>query len=191
MGRASNFEFKYRFWIIGALFWISFSVYSIDPQDSGAALVDWIARLSGHTASDPAYRLIFAIAALICMTAAGLRTWGTAYLNPEVMVDGRLHTSRLVADGPYRHVRNPLYLGNIVLAIGFGLMASRLGFCILVLGMIFFTRRLILREEGGITASQGDSYRAYCAAGAASEAVAAAQAAREWRQARLDWRLAG
>ncbi len=34
----------------------------------------------------------------------------------------------------------------------------------LVLGILFFSYRLILREEAGITASQGESYRAYCAA---------------------------
>jgi hypothetical protein len=107
---------------------------------------------------------VFAIGALFCVAAAALRTWGTAYLNPEVMVDARLHTTRLVADGPYRYVRNPLYLGNVLLAIGFGLMASRVGFVVLVLGMLFFSYRLILREEAGITASQGESYRAYCAA---------------------------
>jgi hypothetical protein len=80
------------------------------------------------------------------------------------MVDMRLHTTRLVADGPYRYVRNPLYFGNSLLAIGFGMMASRIGFFILVLGMIVFDYRLIFREEAGILASQGESYRAYCAA---------------------------
>jgi protein-S-isoprenylcysteine O-methyltransferase Ste14 len=161
---ASNFEFKYRFWIFGACFWIAFSSYSLDHQNAGAALVAWIARLGGATVTDADYHLIFAIAALFCLAAALLRTWGTAYLNPEIMVDMQLHTSRLVADGPYRYVRNPLYLGNILLGIGFGLMASRIGFVILVAAMIFFDYRLILREEAGITASQGDSYRAYCAA---------------------------
>jgi protein-S-isoprenylcysteine O-methyltransferase Ste14 len=161
---ASNFEFKYRFWIFGACFWIAFSSYSLDHQNVGSVLVEWIARLRGTTVTDADYHLIFAIAALFCLAAALLRTWGTAYLNPEVMVDMQLHTSRLVADGPYRYVRNPLYLGNILLGIGFGLMASRIGFVILVAAMIFFDYRLILREEAGIMASQGDSYRTYCAA---------------------------
>ncbi len=164
MFTASNFEFKFRFWIFGALFWVAFASYSLDPQNSGAALAEWIGRLRGVPATDANYRLIFAIAALFCIAAAALRTWGTAYLNPEVMVDARLHTTRLVADGPYRYVRNPLYLGNILLAIGFGLMSSRIGFVVLVLGMILFDYRLILREEAGILASQGESYRAYCAA---------------------------
>jgi hypothetical protein len=110
------------------------------------------------------YRLTFAVAALFTIAAALVRTWGTAYLNSEVMIAMRVHASRLVADGPYRYVRNPLYFGNISLAVGFALMASRVGFFILVVGMIVFCYRLILREEAGIAASQGDSYRAYCAA---------------------------
>jgi protein-S-isoprenylcysteine O-methyltransferase Ste14 len=161
---ASNFEFKYRFWIFGALFWIAFGTYSIDHQNAAAALVDWIANLRGATASDAEVQVVFAIGALICLAAASLRTWATAYLNAEVMVDMQMHTSRLVADGPYRYVRNPLYLGNILLGIGFGLIASRIGFVILVAGMILFDYRLILREEAGIVATQGDSYRVYCAA---------------------------
>ena len=164
MMAASNFEFKYRFWIFGALFWTAFASYSVDHQNAAAALVNWIGHLRGATATDAQAQVVLAIAALICLTAALLRTWATAYLKPEVMVDMQMHTSRLVADGPYRYVRNPLYLGNILLGLGFGMMASRIGFVILVAAMIFFDYRLILREETGIMASQGDSYRAYCAA---------------------------
>ena len=54
------------------------------------------------------------------------------------MRDSRVHTERLLADGPYRYVRNPLYLGNIFMAIGIGLTASRTGFLILSLGMTVF-----------------------------------------------------
>jgi len=164
MMAASNFEFKYRFWIFGALFCFAFSSYAIDQQNTGAALVEWITRLRGTTATSADYHLVFAGAALFCIAAALVRTWGTSYLNPEVMIDTHMHTSRLVADGPYRYVRNPLYFGNILLAIGFGLMASRTGFTILVLGMIFFDCRLILREEAGIAAKQGDNFRSYRAA---------------------------
>jgi protein-S-isoprenylcysteine O-methyltransferase Ste14 len=164
MWAASDFEFKFRFWIFGALFWIAFSTYSIDHRNIVQAVIEWIGRVRGMPALDSQYHAVFAIAALFCIANAAVRTWGTAYLNPEVMVDMRLHTSRLVADGPYRYVRNPLYFGNILLAIGFGLMASRIGFLIMVVGMILFDYRLILREEAGILATQGESYRAYCAA---------------------------
>jgi protein-S-isoprenylcysteine O-methyltransferase Ste14 len=161
---ASNIEFKFRFWIFGALFWIAFATYSIDHQNAGAAIVDAIASWRGVQAPGAAYHAIFGIGALFCIAAAAVRTWGTAYLNSDVMVDARMHTSRLVADGPYRYLRNPLYFGNILLAIGFGMMSSRIGFAILMLGMIFFGYRLILREEAGIRENQGESYRTYCAA---------------------------
>ena len=159
---ASNFEFKYRFWIFGAIFWIAFASYSFDHVNAGQAIVDWIAHLRGVPPADWQYHAIFAVGAALCIAAAAVRTWGTAYLNPEVMVDMRLHTGRLVADGPYRYLRNPLYFGNIVLAIGFGVMASRMGMAILILGTVIFDYRLILREEREILASQGESYRAYC-----------------------------
>lgn len=163
MVAASDFEFKYRFWIFGLLFWVAFSTYAIDRQTSGVFFAERIARWSGTTATATTYRIVFAIAAFFCVVAAALRTWGTAFLNSDVMVDMRLHTTRLVADGPYRYVRNPLYLGNVFLAVGFGLMSSRIGFVVLVVGMLIYSYRLILREEAGIAASQGESYRRYCA----------------------------
>jgi protein-S-isoprenylcysteine O-methyltransferase Ste14 len=51
------------------------------------------------------------------------------------------------ADGPYRYLRNPLYLGAILIALGLGLTASRLGFGLLVGAITAFTLRLIGREE--------------------------------------------
>jgi len=161
---ASDFEFRYRFWFFGAIFFFAFGSYNLDHVNASQALIEWIARLRGVAAADWQYHAIFAMAALLCIANAAVRTWATAYLHPEVMVDGRLHTTRLVADGPYRHVRNPLYFGNVLLAIGFGMMASRAGFVILVAGMMVYSYRLILREEAGILASRGESYRAYCAA---------------------------
>lgn len=161
---ASEIEFRQRFWIIGAIFCLAFLSYNLDPQNAGAAVTEWITRIGGTAATRTDYRLMFAVASLFAIAAALVRTWGTAYLNSEVMIAMRVQASRLVADGPYHYVRNSLYFGNILLAIGFGLMASRIGFFILVVGMTAFCYRLILREEAEIVATQGDSYRAYCAA---------------------------
>lgn len=161
---AGDFEFRQRFWIIGTIYSMSFLLYFIDHQNSGHVLAELLARFRGATNSLPDHRLVFGAAALIAAVASAIRTWGTAYLQPEVMLSTRVQTSRLVADGPYRFVRNPLYLGNILIAMGMGLMASRLGFVVLVLGNAIFLYRLILREEAGLVAAQGESYRAYCAA---------------------------
>jgi protein-S-isoprenylcysteine O-methyltransferase Ste14 len=106
-------------------------------------------------------RAILAAGVLIVTLAALVRSWAEAYLHSSVVHDSQLHSDRLVADGPYRRVRNPLYLGNILLAVGMGPMASRMGSFVLVVATIPFVYRLILREEASLLESQGDSYRRY------------------------------
>ena len=160
--QASLFEFRNRWWIIFTIFGVAFFIYFLDPVNAGGAITDWIAKHRGVTASDNAYRVTFAVGALLVAIAALLRTWGTSYLQADVMRDSEVHTERLVADGPYRYVRNPLYLGNIFMAAGVGLMASRLGFLILFFGMTIFVLRLLLREEAELLRDQGESYRRYC-----------------------------
>jgi len=162
--QATLFEFRHRWWMIASIFAAGFLAYSVDPMNCGEAIVRWLAKHFGTAASDNAYRLVFAAGALLLFVAAFLRTWGTSYLQAEVMRDSRVHAERLVADGPFRYVRNPLYLGNIFMVAGIGVLASRIGFLILSFGMTVFVIRLILREEAELLRSQGESYRRYCAA---------------------------
>jgi len=107
---------------------------------------------------------VIGIAALLVAGAAMIRTWATAYLQSDVVQDPRFRTEILVADGPYRHVRNPLYFANVLMIIAMGAMMSRLGFFVAVIAMLVFCYRLILREEAELQASQGQRYDAYCKA---------------------------
>ena len=50
------------------------------------------------------------------------------------------------------------------MALSIGLMASRTGFVILVLGMTVFVIRLLLREEAELLRDLGEPYRRYCEA---------------------------
>jgi protein-S-isoprenylcysteine O-methyltransferase Ste14 len=153
--RATGFEFRYRFWILALVFGLGFWAYALDPRNAGQALAG-NGRLAAHG--------IFGFAAFLVGLAALLRTWGSAYLDSERVHDTALRTDGVVADGPYRHVRNPLYLGTLLLAVGMGLLASRLGFAVLVLGVLIVTLQLIGREEAELLATQGESYRSYLAA---------------------------
>lgn len=155
--RATEFEFRYRFWFIFLLFWAGFGAYWIDHRGLAGAL----AQAFGAGDSRSAIRGIFFFAALLIGIAALVRTWASAYLQSEKVHDANLRTEGVVADGPYRHLRNPLYFGNLLLAVGMGLLMSRLGFAIVVLGHAIFLLRLIGREESGMLASQGERYRAY------------------------------
>ena len=162
--KATLFEFRYRWWIVFSIFFLAFSAYFVDHENSTEAIAHWGTTHLGITVTNNTFRFILAFGALLVAVAALLRTWGTSYLQAEVMRDSRVHTEKLLADGPHRFVRNPLYLGNILMAIGIGLLASRTGFLILSLGTTVFVIRLLLREEADLLRDQGEPYRRYCTA---------------------------
>jgi protein-S-isoprenylcysteine O-methyltransferase Ste14 len=91
-----------------------------------------------------------------------IRTWAAAYLRSDVVQDPNLHVEAIVADGPYRHVRNPLYLGSILLALGFAFLASRTGFVLIICGLTIFFLRLIGLEESRLEREQSERYREFC-----------------------------
>jgi protein-S-isoprenylcysteine O-methyltransferase Ste14 len=161
--RATRFEFEQRFWIIGAIFGVGFWLYAVDPTNAAVGILHAIAPSidPDSAAGNGRVRLIFGAGALLVFAAAFLRTWSTAYLRTEVVHDAAQHAEALVADGPFRYMRNPLYFSNLALVAGVGLMASRLGWAVMVAAIWLFGYRLILREEDGLRQTQGESYRAY------------------------------
>lgn len=158
--KATNWEFKNRALVFGLIFALAFQFYFLDHQNATAALADRLTVRLGIN-GDLIARVLFALAAILLITAALIRTWASAYLRAEVVYATDIKTASLVADGPYRRVRNPLYFGNLLMAIGMGAMTSGIGFLVLVLAMLAFCYRLILREEAELRAAQGERYEQY------------------------------
>jgi protein-S-isoprenylcysteine O-methyltransferase Ste14 len=159
---ATAWEFENRALALGVLFSVAFLCSAFDPQNVTVALAHAVSdRLQAD--GTRLARTLFALAAVVVSTAALTRTWASAYLKRDVVYASAIKTASLVGDGPYRHTRNPLYLGNVLMAIGMGAMASRIGFLVLVGGMIVFSYRLIWREEAELLRSQGERYAAYLA----------------------------
>lgn len=162
--RATEFEFRFRFLIIMALFIGGVWCYALDPVNVSAMLAQ---RLMGHPFEPGVARdrhvlqAILALGAVLTVLAALVRTWAAAYLRSEVAHDSKHHGEGLVADGPYRYVRNPLYLGSVLFAVGFPMAASRLGFVVIVGGLTLFYYRLIAREESLLSETQSESYRQF------------------------------
>ena len=161
--KATNWEFTNRALLFGLIFALSFPLYSLDHQNSTTALANWLAA-GRPMEADRIARLLFAFAALSLVAAALIRTWASSYLCAGVVYAAEVKTESLVADGPYRQVRNPLYFANVLMAIGMGAMMSRTGWLVAVAAMLVFCYRLILREEAELRASQGESYQRYCRA---------------------------
>jgi protein-S-isoprenylcysteine O-methyltransferase Ste14 len=162
--RATEFEFRFRFLVIVAVFFVGFWCYHLDHVNVSTMLAGWFMghAFNSKVASDRhVVRAILAFGAVLTILAALVRTWAAAYIQSEVVHDTKLHREGLVADGPYRYVRNPLYLGGVLFAVGFALATSRLGFVVIVGGLTFFYYRLIAREESLLSETQGESYQKF------------------------------
>lgn len=158
--KATNWEFRNRALLFGLIFAVAFPLSSLDPQNSTAALANWLGPRLGMDA-DLIAHFLFIFAALLLLAAVLIRTWASSYLRAEVVYAAEVKTESLVADGPYRHVRNPLYLANVLMVVGVGAAMSRTGFFVAVVAMLLLCYRLILREEAELQESQGDRYERY------------------------------
>ena len=155
--KATAFEFRHRSILNLIHFWIAFQLYSVDRIN-----IVWAFVPLEHSPGDFIARIVFGFAALLLGLAATIRTWAAAHLRSEVVHDPALHTETLVADGPYRHVRNPLYLGTFLMSVGLGFLASRSGFAVLAVGAAIRIPRLIGREEAELEKRQGERFREFC-----------------------------
>jgi protein-S-isoprenylcysteine O-methyltransferase Ste14 len=160
MMKASNFEFRNRAAIFGVIYGITFSMLWFDHVPVGAHAGAWLARHEGWS-EDAGVHAAFVFGAAMMVVAGLIRTWGSAYLGLQTVHDKSVHVEALHADGPYRFVRNPLYLGNLVMTLGMGILAPKYAYPVQVVLIIIFVYRLIGREEAEFTASQGETYVAF------------------------------
>jgi protein-S-isoprenylcysteine O-methyltransferase Ste14 len=67
----------------------------------------------------------------------------------------------VMADGPYRHVRNPLYVGTWLMCAAMAFIMPATGALVAMVLLSVFLWRLILGEERFLTAQIGAPYLAY------------------------------
>jgi protein-S-isoprenylcysteine O-methyltransferase Ste14 len=69
---------------------------------------------------------------------------------------------RIVQSGPYRWVRNPMYLGHLIFFAGLAItLASWIALAVFVFHAFWFDRR-VREDEERLAGLFGDSYREYC-----------------------------
>jgi len=72
-----------------------------------------------------------------------------------------MHAQSVVAAGPYRYTRNPLYFGSFVFALAVSILMPPTGAIFFVIAIFVQMLRLILGEEAFMVAQQGEAYLVY------------------------------
>ncbi len=120
----------------------------------------WLKRRTGSGVPLPLY---LALLALIIVTQF-FRTWAAGFVGTTAR--GReTQAEALLTAGPYTHVRNPMYLGNLVITTALSLM-SGLWYAPLIAwaAYTFVYSNVIPYEEGYLREQFGEEYAAYCRA---------------------------
>ena len=76
----------------------------------------------------------------------------------------KVYADSLVQTGLFAHCRNPLYLGNLLMIIGFGVAANNPWYLAIAMPLFFLGYACIIAaEETYLLGRFGDDYRHYCA----------------------------
>ncbi len=197
--KATAFEFRFRFWILVALFALGFTApwdRALHLDGTGPNTHVWgqlaVALSRAGVNITAAFNVVLAIGIVFAFAGAALRTWATANPGPEAMrgrelqaahiptsqnrdpfdsggrprsgqVVGHPHGEALAVNGPYRYVRNPLYLGLWLSAMALALLMPPSGAILTLVLLVIFQLRLMLAEEAWLTAQLGQAYADYCA----------------------------
>jgi protein-S-isoprenylcysteine O-methyltransferase Ste14 len=145
-----NFFFKYRNWIF-ILFYAALFIPS------------W-PLFSKETFGQHYYVWPIAIGLIITILGQLIRglTIGLAYIVRGGR-EGKPYAEGLVTDGIFKHCRNPLYVGNILMLLGVGILANSLVYTVIVIPIfLFIYQAIVLAEENFLRGKFGPGFDEYC-----------------------------
>lgn len=163
---ASAIEFRLRVAILALIVTLGYWSPWIQLWGLGTrqSLLEWLAleiARTGFVSFAVATPLVIVLAALTAGKGAVLRVWGTAYLGNWTMSHGQMQAGRLLAEGPYRFVRNPLYLGSWCMFAAMAFLMPASGALAAMTLITIFLLRLIFGEEAFLKTRLGEPYMEY------------------------------
>jgi len=172
--QASRFEYKFRFAIHALIYILGFTapwlfipaladVPGFSTRSTWLVVSSMLSR-QGWLTFSAATVVLLVIALALTALGAFLRIWGSAYVGSSIVKSSAMHGAAMLADGPYRRTRNPLYLGTLIHTFGIAILMPPSGALFAVTLLWIFQLRLALAEEPFLAARFGQPYLDYKAA---------------------------
>ncbi len=79
-----------------------------------------------------------AVGFIVVAVGEVVRFWGVAYAGSLTRVTGSVGAPEVIVAGPFAHVRNPLYVGNLLTYIGIGIMSNALFPWLVLVAAVWF-----------------------------------------------------
>ncbi len=145
-----NFFFRYRNWLFIVLYLLLFipSPPLFNSEVFGVNYWLW-----------PLFIGLF-----ITITGQAIRgaTIGLAYIIRGGK-DKKVYAEELVTTGIFNHCRNPLYVGNILMLLGVGILSNSLIYVAVVMPLfLFIYQAIVLAEENFLRSKFGQQFNDYC-----------------------------
>jgi protein-S-isoprenylcysteine O-methyltransferase Ste14 len=101
---------------------------------------------------------------LIAVIGELIRFWGVSWAGSETRTTGGVGGSNLIISGPFAYVRNPLYVGNILMYFGLGVMSFALFPYLQIIAIAFFILQyhlIVGEEESFLKTKFGEQYKRF------------------------------
>lgn len=110
---------------------------------------------------------LISIVSGFCIALIGelVRFWGVSWAGSETRTTGGAGGTFLIISGPFGYVRNPLYVGNLLMYMGIGIMSMSLFPYLQIFTFIFFALQyhfIVRGEEKFLLKKFSGSYNDYC-----------------------------
>ncbi len=102
---------------------------------------------------------------LVMISGELIRFWGVSIVGSETRTTGTVGGTFLITNGPFAYVRNPLYVGNMLMYAGVGVMSMALFPWLLIAAILWFYIQyylIVTREEVYLRERFGSEYSEYC-----------------------------
>ncbi len=109
----------------------------------------------------------FIVGLCIVLLGEAVRLWGVASAGSETRTTGPVGGTFLITKGPFSYVRNPLYLGNMLMYFGIGIMSNALFPWLPMIALLFFLFQyslIVSLEEEYLLRTFREEFVRYCEA---------------------------